>query len=192
MKSNLKVGLTGGIASGKSTCAKMFASLGVTIHEADDVAKYLLTENLAVIAKCQQYFGNKIIKNHAIDRKLLRQIIFNNNQARNWLNHLLHPLIHSELMLRASVPVKCYHILVVPLLFESNNNYGLNKVITVSSKFQAERAAIRDNVSAEDIQKILASQTNDSVRVAKSDFVILNNGEDLMEQIQQIHQIISG
>lgn len=192
MKSNLKVGLTGGIGSGKSTCAKMFASLGVTIHEADDVAKYLLTENLAVIAKCQQYFGNKIIKNHAIDRKLLRQIIFNNNQARNWLNHLLHPLIYTELMLRASVPVKCYHILVVPLLFESNNNYGLNKVITVSSKFQAERAAIRDNVSAEDIQRILASQTNDSVRVAKSDFVILNNGEDLMEQIQQIHQIISG
>ena len=192
MKSNLKVGLTGGIGSGKSTCAKMFASLGVTIHEADDVAKYLLTENLAVIAKCQQYFGNKIIKNHAIDRKLLRQIIFNNNQARNWLNHLLHPLIYTELMLRASVPVKCYHILVVPLLFESNNNYGLNKVITVSSKFQAERAAIRDNVSTEDIQRILASQTNDSVRVAKSDFVILNNGEDLMEQIQQIHQIISG
>ena len=91
MKSTLKIALTGGIASGKSTCDKIFAKLGATVHEADEIAKELLSSDSAIAQSCISHFGKVIISEGKLDRAKLRKHIFANSQARTWLNAKMHP-----------------------------------------------------------------------------------------------------
>lgn len=179
----LKIGLTGGIASGKSTCAAIFAELGAAVHDADVIAKELLQPSGLAYGDCLAYFGPKLMQ----DRVLLREYVFANDKARTWLNAKLHPLIQAELAQRAAQPTKCYHLLVIPLLFENNFDYGLAKKIAVLSKQQQRRAVKRDQVSIAQIQAIMALQVNDATRREKADYLINTDLPNVLKQVQDIH-----
>ena len=187
MSENLVIGITGGIAAGKSTCAHILKSWGVDVLEADDIAKAILSNNPVVIEACVDYFGTKILTDTNIDRKKLRQVIFANNSARLWLNQLMHPIIRQELLLASQKQVKLYHALVIPLLFEGNFDYKLNKVVSVISQQQLSRAMIRDNTSRNAIQQVLSTQVSDAHRIQHSDYLIYNDGQSLEAQLQVIH-----
>lgn len=182
----LKIGLTGGIASGKTTCANTLAKLGVEIHDADLIAKQLLTPGSSLYYELEAYFGHKLMQ----DRSKLRDYVFSNNSARLWLNAKIHPCIRSELLLRASRPTKCYHLLVVPLLFENNFDYGLSKTIVTISEHQLERACERDKSNPEIIKKIMSEQLSNQEKAAKADFIVNTDLPNWQESLLGIHKQI--
>lgn len=182
----LKIGLTGGIASGKTTCANKLAKLGAEVHDADLIAQQLLTPGSSLYHELESYFGQELMQ----DRSKLRAYVFSNNSARLWLNAKMHPFIRSELISRSNRPTKYYHLLVVPLLFENNFDYGLSKTIVTISECQLERACERDKSKPEVIKKIMSEQLSNAQKVAKADFVVNTDLPNWQESLEDIHKQI--
>lgn len=185
----LKIGLTGGIGSGKSIAAKYFKQLGVTVIDADEVVHDLL-HNPKIVKKIVAYFGDTVLSNQKLDRKKMRAIIFTNLKKRRWLEKLLHPLAYKKLL--ASVKTKLpYYILVIPLLLETQKTNLVDRVLVIDStqKNQIKRTQLRDHTSISAIKKIIRAQVTRKERLQQADDVIVNNGTSasLRQKIKKLH-----
>ncbi|MGR6981875.1 dephospho-CoA kinase [Testudinibacter sp. P27/CKL/0425] len=191
------IGLTGGIGSGKSTIAAMFAEHGVPIVDADIVAREVVEKGSPLLAQIAEHFGEHLLTNDGeLDRAGLRQIVFNEPAQTEWLNQLLHPAIRERMLQQLQNQTAPYVLWVVPLLIENNLTEYCQRVlvIDVSEQTQLQRAVLRDNSNLEQIKKIMRAQVSREQRLANADDVInndrtLNQAEaDLRRQVADLHQ----
>ncbi|WP_061014203.1 dephospho-CoA kinase [Photobacterium leiognathi] len=190
---SLVIGLTGGIGSGKTTVANLFAdTYGIDIIDADIVAREVVEPNTfglnAIIEKC----GKEILlEDGTLNRAKLRDAIFSQPKLKTWLNNLLHPLIREKMQQDINQSQSPYCLLVVPLMVENNLQTMTHRllVVDVDEQVQIQRAQQRDNVSIEQIKNILASQASREQRLDAADDVITNNGDNkaLVSQVEQLH-----
>lgn len=188
------VGLTGGIASGKSTVAKILQSLGAAIVNADDLAREVVEPGHEAWKEIVASFGTDILQSdQTLDRQKLRTLIFNQPEARKRLESIIHPRVRAlaEERIRqyaaAGYPVVIYE---VPLLFEGNLQEWLRPVILVACDVETQTARLqrRDHLTAADAEKHIAAQMSLKDKRRLADYVIENNGslEDLERQTRQI------
>ncbi len=180
--------LTGGIATGKSTVAKIFQEFGFVIIDADKIAHNILDKNYK---KIEELFGSKYITNSKVNRKVLGGLIFSNPKAKKRLEELLHPLIYSEIEEQANKQ-DCYkkpYIIDIPLFFETNR-YPIQKVIVVyiSQKKQLDRLCIRDRCELKDAKQRVYSQLDIEIKKLKAKYLIDNSGDlnSLQEECDRV------
>lgn len=172
------VGLTGNIASGKTTVAKLFSDLGVEVINADLISRELSAPNEPVYKKILEHFGsNLVLENKELDRRALRAVVFSDRNARIWLENLLHPLIRSRLEERVSQCKSTYCIVEIPLLTDKKHYPYLNKILLVTAPeaIQIERVIARDNCTKEQATAVLAAQPDMKQRLKNADDVIIND-----------------
>ncbi len=173
----LIIGLTGGIGCGKSTVSSFFAELKVEIVDADIIARQVVSKGQPALQEIASHFGAEILIDGELNRPLLRKIIFHDNQHREWLNALLHPLIEAAIVSALASAQGDYALLEAPLLFENGldklTHYNL--VIDVEPAVQIKRASARDGVSVESIKAIISKQMDRRQRLQQADFVLDNN-----------------
>lgn len=188
-------GLTGGIASGKTTVANMFAELGITVVDADVIAKEV-AEEPTIKQQITAHFGYLVLlPNGNLDRAWLRQRIFNAPQDKRWLEQLLHPVIRQKMHAIRQQTTGVYMIVVVPLLIENLDHYNdLTGIIVVDTDEaeQKRRLNLRDNHEEALINKILAAQTSRQRRLNHADFILHNQHDiaDLRHQVHELHQLL--
>ncbi|MDT8397189.1 MAG: dephospho-CoA kinase [Pseudomonadales bacterium] len=187
------VGLTGGIGSGKSAVSALFAALGVTVIDADQVARALVTPGSPALRSIVGHFGMPILRQDGeLDRARLRQLIFADPDARAWLEHLLHPLIRERIEALIAAATSDYVLLVVPLLLESGAYDFVNRVLVVDvpEALQVARVAARDRIDPAAAKKIMATQMPRQERLARADDVIDNSGleSDLNAEVKRLHE----
>lgn len=178
---NWVLGLTGGIGCGKTAISSMFEELGITIVDADIIARQVVAPNTIGLNEIVSYFGNEILLPDGIlNRAVLRERIFANNDDKEWLNKLLHPLIRNKILIDLNATTSAYVVLVAPLLFENSLDKYCNQtlLIDVANSVQIKRTTQRDNVSVEQVKSIIAAQMPREHKQQKAD-AILNNDRDL-------------
>jgi len=187
----IKIGLTGGIGSGKSTVAKVFEVLGISVYYADDAAKNLMNENEELKQNIKLQFGTTIYKNNLLDRKALAEIVFNNPEKLQQLNALVHPATLKDAenwMQRQALP---YAIKEAALIFESGAQKQLDYVIGVyaPTPIRIQRTMHRDNVSREEVMARMDKQIDEVIKMRLCDFVIKNDEQELLiPQVITLHQ----
>lgn len=187
------VGLTGGIGSGKTVASDRFEELGVKVVDADIASRVVVENGQPALHSIEGKFGSDVISDDgSLNRAKLREIIFKDNEAKSWLEALLHPLIAKHISDEISRATSKYAVLVSPLLFETSQFEMCNRtlLIDVSKEAQILRTAARDNVSKSQVEKIISSQMDRDQKIKKADDVIVNDGEinDLISKIDDIHQ----
>lgn len=188
------VAITGGIGSGKTTVANQFAELGIEVVDADIIAREVVEPGTPALAAIAAHFGADVIApDGRLDRRQLRERVFTDPQAKDWLNALLHPLIRSEMQRQCAAARSPYFLLVVPLLVENRLTALANRVlvIDVDEATQIERTCRRDGVSREQAEAILAAQASRTERLAAADDVLDNqNGtpEAIKSRIFALHE----
>ena len=187
------VGLTGGIGSGKSVVSEIFEGLGVKVVDADVASRQPVMKGEPALKKIAEKFGANILTSEGeLDRRKLREIIFNDNSAKDWLENLLHPLIHQILIDDLTSASSSYAILVSPLLFETNQKDLCSKTIVVdtSEDRQIDRTSKRDNVEPSQVKLIIDSQIDRKSRNELADIIILNDGslQELKEKVKKFHE----
>lgn len=189
-----RVGLTGGIGSGKSTVAELFAELGVPIIDTDIISHQLTQAGGAAIASIQQKFGSEYIDSAgALNRDLMRQRVFSDPLAKQNLESILHPLILSQARSRAEASTAPYVMLVVPLLFESSDyRQWLDRTLLVdcTEDTQIRRAVSRSGLSESTVRSIMSQQLTRSQRALLADDAIQNEGDlsALKPQVERLHR----
>ena len=188
----MRIGLTGGIASGKSTVAALFAQLGVPVIDTDAIARDLVAPGSPALAAIVGRFGNEILDSTGgLDRRQLRQRIFAEPRARTDLEALLHPAIHAETERRSAQAGGRYQLIAVPLLAEKGLGARYDRVLVVDCDpgLQRRRLALRDGSSEAETEAILAAQAPRERRLAAADDVIHNDGDlrQLAEQVAELH-----
>lgn len=190
----LVIGLTGGIASGKSTVADLFRELGVPIVDADQVARELVRPGTEGLAAIVETFGASILgESGELDRRSLRRLIFSDGESRKRLEAILHPRIRAAMRAAAiSFVQQPYIIFVIPLLYETGQRGMIDRVLVVDcpEALQIERLVQRDRMSEDEARGILAAQATRSQRLAIADDVILNEGDlnRLKEGVARLHR----
>jgi len=173
------VALTGGIGSGKSTVASAFAARGAAIVDADIIAREVVQPGAPALEALSQRFGKQIIHSDgSLNRPLLREKIFNNNEDKQWVNNLIHPLVHARTLQFFSETSAPYILWVVPLLVENGLQSKADRVLVVdvTLEIQLSRTMKRDSVSLQQAQQIISAQVSRSQRLAYADDIIDNNG----------------
>ena len=193
----LIIGLTGGIGCGKSTVSSFFSELNVEIVDADIVARQVVSKGQPALQKIAQHFGSEILIDGELNRALLREMIFQDNSQREWLNALLHPLIRSQIVTALAEAKGKYVLLEAPLLFENGLDTltDYNLVIDLDPALQIKRASARDGVSVESIKAIIAKQIDRQQRLQQADFVIDNNDvslENLKNEVKYLDRQFRG
>jgi len=188
------VGLTGGIASGKSTVSALFAELGVPIVDTDVISRKLLQPGELAYRQVCEHFGSAILNADGdIDRAALRRMIFANPEHKSWLEKMLHPLIYQ----RSHDAIKQhsradYILVVVPLLFESNFQSLVDRVLAVdcSAEQQIRRLMKRDHIDEDLARSMLAQQLSNAERRARAHDLIDNHEDDadLRAQVNRLHR----
>ncbi|PYF84926.1 MULTISPECIES: dephospho-CoA kinase [Marinomonas] len=189
------IGLAGGIGSGKSTIAKCFNQLGIQSVDADDVARLVVLPGSYCLDKIEQRYGSKILLNDGtLNRRALREIIFDTPSERSWLESLTHPAIREELLSQLQGATSQYVLLVHPLLFETKQNSICKYTIAIDVPVdvQLQRVVNRDQVDRESAQKIISAQLSNSERLMKADFILENAGNlnDMNAKVLKLHQKI--
>jgi dephospho-CoA kinase len=192
--SKLVIGLTGGIASGKTTVSDLFAKLGIDIIDADVIAREVVAKGTPGLAAIVEKFGDDILTpDLELDRQKLRTIVFSDSAKKDWLNALLHPLIREQMQLQTANATSPYCILSVPLLVENKLNTMVSRtlVVDIDEATQIKRAIARDNSEQAIIESIIASQATRTQRLAAADDVIVNNKDLdwLSAQVKDLHQM---
>jgi dephospho-CoA kinase len=188
------VGLTGGIGSGKSTVAEIFASLGAAVVDTDQIAHALTCPGAPLVDAIREQVGARFVHpDGSLDRQALRHHVFAHPAAKSTLEGLLHPAILREARLAAARQTTPYVLVVVPLLFESGQYRDwLQRVLVVDcpEELQIERTARRSNLPIQEIQAILRTQIPRRERLALADDIIVNDRrqEDLAPRIKSLHR----
>ncbi|MBS1639345.1 MAG: dephospho-CoA kinase [Bacteroidetes bacterium] len=187
----LKIGITGGIGSGKSTVAKMFQTLGIPVFNADDAAKTIMNEDKELKEKIIQTFGAATYTNGILNRKYLAHIVFNNAFELEKLNALVHPAAIAKGIKWAAQQNAPYIIKEAALMFEAGSAFNLNYVIGVSAPqhLRIQRAMQRDNILREEVLARMNKQIDETIKMKLCDFVIVNDEQQMVIlQVLQLHQ----
>lgn len=192
--SQFLVGLTGGIGSGKSTVAQLFAEYGIVVVDADQVARAVVAPGEPALAEIVRHFGNDILNaDGELNRALLRQRIFSDDADKHWLNALLHPLIRARMQQQLTAASSPYAILMAPLLLENQLDQRVDQVLVVdiSEQLQISRTMARDQNDPALVQAIMASQCSRQQRLSKASQIVDNHGSpaDLPAQVAALHQL---
>jgi dephospho-CoA kinase len=187
-----RVGLTGGIASGKSTAAKFFGALGVPILDSDQVAREVVEPGQPPLERLVERFGRGILTPDGhLDRPALRNIVFSDPKARADLENLTHPAIGAAMEARSAAAGGPYQILVIPLLIEKNLGSQVNRVLVVDceEELQIRRLHTRDGSTRAQAQAILDAQVSRSARLKAADDVIRNDADmgAVQTQVAELH-----
>ncbi|NQY67982.1 MAG: dephospho-CoA kinase [Flavobacteriales bacterium] len=190
----LKVGITGGIGSGKSFVCEVFENMGVPIFYADNEAKKINENHPDAITGLKRICGEEIFEDGVLNKKKLGNIIFSDANILAEVNGLIHPLVKREFLNWAETHSdKSYVIEEAAILFESGASELMDIVITVTSplELKIERVIARDSISRELVEERIKNQIEDEERISRSDFVINNDdSEMLLPQIVKIHEEI--
>lgn len=184
------VGLTGGIGSGKSTVANLFAALGVPVVDADIVARQLVEKGSPLLTQITAHFGTQVLtETGELNRAVLRNLIFHDETEKNWLNALLHPAIREEMLAQLERQTAPYVLFVVPLLIENKLNTLCDRVLVIDVKpeTQLARASQRDKNNIQLIQQIMNAQVSRDTRLKYADDII-NNDDELVEKGNVLRQ----
>lgn len=189
----LVIGLTGGIGSGKSAVSDLFAKLGITIVDADVAARVVVEPGKPALTKIAEHFGQEIIDaSGALDRRALREKVFNDESERKWLEALTHPLIAKEIADQIQASQSPYTILVSPLLFEAKQDRYVKRVLLVDVpvELQIARTVTRDETTEDGVKAIVAAQMDRETRLSKADDVIVNDQDfaHLENEVARFHQ----
>lgn len=187
-----KIGITGGIGSGKTTVCKIFEALGIPIYYADDRAKAIMVEDQQLIEDIQIAFGKESYMDAHLNRKHLAQIVFRDEKQLEILNNIVHPALgrdyinwHSQ---QKNVP---YTLKEAAILFEMGAYKSMDKIITVYAplELRIQRVIERDGVDRKSVLDRVSKQMDDDEKVKLSDFVVHNDGEQsLVHQVYAIHK----
>lgn len=189
-----KIGLTGGIGSGKSTVLKMFQKLGAAVYIADVEAKRLMHSDENLIAEIVGLFGEMAYKNGVLNREMIASIVFNDKLKLNKLNKIVHPAVHKDFENFIKSQKAPYIIYESALLFENGIENQFDKVILVTApiNLRFERVIQRDNSSKEQIQSRMKNQLDDKVKLGKSDYIIENIAlENTTKEVRFLHDLFS-
>jgi len=186
------IGLTGGIGSGKSTVADLFADRGVDVIDTDRIARELTDPGQPAYHAIVEKFGRYVVMgNTHLNRKTLRKYVFSDDSLRVWLEQLLHPLIRKELSHRIEISTAPYCMAVIPLLFENEINPLITRtlVVDVPEDVQIARTQLRDMNTPEEVEAIMKSQVTREKRLGSADDVIYNDKKilDLIPQVDKLH-----
>ncbi|ANO52174.1 dephospho-CoA kinase [Woeseia oceani] len=188
-----RIGLTGGIASGKSLIANYFEELGVPVIDTDVIARELVEPGSPALNEIRQMFGDRVIAvDGGLNRAALRTIVFADEGERRKLEGLLHPLIREETMRQSASAGGRYQIIVVPLLAESPMRESMDRILVVDvpKALQLERLLARDAENKAQAERIIASQASREERLAIADDVINNDGslELARQRVAELHR----
>lgn len=192
----LKVGLTGGIASGKTTVSNLFVKLGVPVIDADDFAHALVEPGQAALKQIIQTFGSSVInKDGSLNRAKLRQKIFADSRQRERLESILHPRIRQAMQEKIAGLSDPYCLLSIPLLLEKGWQSQVDRVLVVDcpADLQVQRLIARDGLSIDEIEPIMKTQANRDARLAIANDVIYTgyNFYQLQKQVLALHRLYS-
>lgn len=178
----IKLGVTGGIGSGKSTVCKVFNVLGVAVFSADEEARKIMDSEPDVIEKVNRIAGKDMYDQGTLNRQELAAIIFNNKDLLNQINHLIHPAVLKSFLKWASDQVSDYVILESALLYESGSWKHLDKVATVSAPLDERimRVMKRNGFTREQVLERIRNQGDDEENIKKSDYIIHNSDCDMI------------
>lgn len=194
MAGNFSLGLTGGIGSGKTTIANMFAELGATLIDTDLIAHQLTIPGGLAIPAIRELFGPKFITTQgAMDRAAIRQLVFADTEQKHKLEAILHPLIRTETEREAAQAKGDYRIFVVPLLVESGNwKQRVDRILVVDcdEETQISRVMSRNQLNREEVIAIMRNQASRQDRLTAADDVINNDGDlkKIRDEVLRLHQ----
>ena len=190
-----KIGLTGGIGSGKSTVTKLLENLGVVIIDADKISRASTASGGEAIEAIRVAFGDAMIDDTgALDRAKMRELVFQEADARQRLEAIVHPIIQAHMRIQAEQATSAYVIYDIPLLIESVERYRPQFkricVVDCDEETQISRVQSRSQLTVDEIRRIIASQASRADRLVHADDVIHNGvGVDLAELQRQVHQM---
>lgn len=187
------LGLTGGIGSGKSAASQWFESQGIHVVDADVVAREIVEKGQPALTQIHQHFGDWVLlENGELNRRALREHIFQEPNAKLALEHITHPAIRNSIILQLQQAKSPYAILVSPLLFETNQHEltQRNLLIDATEESQIQRASQRDGQSIEQIKKIIQAQLPRDKKRQLADDIVLNDGliTHLYQALEPLHQ----
>ncbi|MBS1771925.1 MAG: dephospho-CoA kinase [Bacteroidetes bacterium] len=189
----LKVGITGGIGSGKSVVCQVFKTLGIPVFNADEAARHLMENDAQVITAIKKLFGENIYAGNVPNREKIAQLVFNDASLLQKLNDIVHPAVAAfghQWMQQQQSP---YIIKEAAIFFESGTNKEMDVMIGVYAPVEVriQRAISRDNISAEKVQSRIANQMSDEEKMKLCDYVITNDGNAaILPQIMALHQTL--
>jgi dephospho-CoA kinase len=189
----LRIGLTGGIASGKSTVTQRFAELGVPVIDADVASRTVVEPGTPGLAQVVERFGAGVLADGRLDRRALRNLVFKDSSLRKALDNILHPLIRVEMEREVAQAQAPYVIMSIPLLVEGGSSAKrVDRVLVVDADemLQMQRLQARDGSSVEQARAILASQASRAARLGEADDVLLNSGSvaELRQAVDRLHE----
>jgi len=189
-----KVGLTGGIGSGKSTVSDLFKQHNIPVIDADEIAHALVTPNSIALAQIEQCFGNTCITSDGqLNRTQIREIIFNNLAKKQQLEAIMHPLIYTEINQQISQLSAAYVIIAIPLLIETHKQAFVDHILVIDCPIenQINRVKLRDHLSTAEITAIINTQVNRNTRLAQANSIISNTQDIdfLKQQVNQLHKL---
>lgn len=195
----IRIGLTGGIGSGKTTVAQLFAELGVPVLDADQVARTVVQPGTTGLRRLEHALGPEIVTGEGrLDRAALRKKIFADSKQREVVEQILHPMIAKELERKAEEFDAPYLILVIPLLIENRRFFTMEDgenpvdrtlVVDAPEQIQVRRVMERDQITATEVKAILKTQASREERLQRADDLILNDDtSSLPEQVERLHR----
>ncbi|MCK5669309.1 MAG: dephospho-CoA kinase [Gammaproteobacteria bacterium] len=189
----LKIGLTGGIGSGKSAACEIFSELGVPVIDADNIAHNLVKPGMPAFDEIKKLFGNGVISSDGtLDRKIIRDKVFANEIDRKKLENILHPAVYEEIASQVKNIDSRYCIISIPLLFETDASKTVDRILVIDAprELQLERAANRDKTNMSDINAIIDSQISRKDRLSAADDIVDNKGDinELRKKICDLHE----
>ncbi len=193
MAPRLRIGLTGGIASGKSTVARRFTELGIPVIDADESSRIVVAPGRPGLEQVVERFGTGVLSAEGeLDRRTLRNLIFTDPVKRRDLEAILHPLIRADMERRAAEAVGPYLVMAIPLLVESAARDRVDRILVVDADeaSQLARLTARDSISLEQARAILAAQASRESRLKAADDVLVNSGTvaQLRAAVDRLHQ----
>ncbi|OAH96719.1 dephospho-CoA kinase [Methylomonas methanica] len=188
----LKIGLTGGIGSGKSTVCGLFAEFGVPIVDADLIARQLVAPGQPALSLIVKSFGSQMLnQDGSLNRAKLRNAVFTDADKKRELDGIMHPLVYAQIAAEVNALTAEYCVIAVPLLLESKNPYAVDRVLLIDCPVdvQIARVIARDKLTRQQVQAIIDSQMSRPERLSKAHDVIENvaGPEQLAEQVKRLH-----
>ena len=195
MNRSFKVGLTGGIASGKTTVANLFSDLGIEIIDADEIAHSITSKQGSAYNKIVKHFGEGILgDDKKLDRKKLRTMIFNNSELKRDLEQIIHPEVYAIINQKINASQEPYQIIVIPLLIETSYQNFVDRVLVIDCSMETQLARLinRDDETMKNARKIIANQIERNERLKFADDIIENEKKTpinvLKNKVLQLHE----